>query len=27
VGDAMETVTAQDARGWFRYAGYKVALD
>lgn len=27
VSDAMDTITAQDARGWFRYAGYKVAPD
>ena len=27
VADAMETVTAQDACGWFRHSGYNVALD
>ncbi|HEX6368472.1 MAG TPA: IS630 family transposase [Longimicrobium sp.] len=27
VADAMETVTAQDARGWFRQCGYTVAPD
>ncbi len=27
VVDAMEAVSAQDARGWFRHCGYKVALD
>ena len=25
VADSMETVTAQDARGWFRHCGYAVA--
>jgi transposase len=27
VADAMETITPQDARGWFRHSGYRVALD
>lgn len=27
VADAMEAVSAQDAQGWFRHCGYKVALD
>ena len=27
VVDAMDAVSAQDAHGWFRHCGYKVALD
>jgi transposase len=27
VADAMDTITARDARGWFRHCGYTVALD
>ena len=27
VADAMKAVSAQDAQGWFRHCGYKVALD
>jgi len=27
VPDAMNAVSAQDARGWFRHSGYNVALD
>jgi transposase len=27
VADAMDTVSDQDAQGWFRHCGYKVALD
>jgi hypothetical protein len=25
VADAMNSITAQDARGWFRHCGYQVA--
>lgn len=25
VADAMETITPQDAHGWFRHCGYKIA--
>lgn len=27
VADAMDTISAQDARGWFQHCGYKVTLD
>ncbi len=26
IGQALMTVTAQDAKGWFRYCGYRAAI-